>query len=73
MKGAGLWLGVAEAGQLRRASRLRSRRLGEVGDAAHPALSVLAQCYIAEDLGAFLEFWKANPHLCVPRRRHAKG
>jgi chromosome segregation protein len=27
----------------------------------HPAASVLAACYIADDLGAFLEFWKANP------------
>jgi len=30
-------------------------------DGNHPALSVLSTCYIAEDLGAFLEFWKANP------------
>ena len=34
--------------------------LGEV-DAAHPALGVLGECYIADDLGVFLEFWKANP------------
>jgi len=27
----------------------------------HPALGVLSECYIADDLGAFLEFWKANP------------
>ncbi len=27
----------------------------------HPAASVLAACYIADDLGAFLEFWQANP------------
>jgi chromosome segregation protein len=32
------------------------------GDAAgHPAASILATCYIADDLGAFLEFWKATP------------
>ena len=32
------------------------------GDASgHPAASILASCYIADDLGAFLEFWKANP------------
>jgi len=32
------------------------------GDAAgHPAASILASCYIADDLGAFLEFWKATP------------
>ncbi len=30
-------------------------------DAAHPALGVLRESYIADDLGAFLEFWKANP------------
>jgi chromosome segregation protein len=27
----------------------------------HPAVSVLAACYIADDLGAFLDFWQANP------------
>ncbi|MEO6875679.1 MAG: chromosome segregation protein SMC [Opitutaceae bacterium] len=32
------------------------------GDATgHPAASILASCYIADDLGAFLEFWKATP------------
>ena len=30
-------------------------------DASHPALSLLSACYIADDLGAFLDFWKANP------------
>ena len=30
-------------------------------DAAHPALGVLGECYVAEDLGAFLEFWQTNP------------
>ncbi len=30
-------------------------------DAAHPAVSVLAACYVADDLGAFLDYWKANP------------
>jgi chromosome segregation protein len=28
---------------------------------SHPALGVLRESYIADDLGAFLEFWKANP------------
>ena len=34
-----------------------------VSDSApsHPALGVLRESYIADDLGAFLEFWKANP------------
>jgi len=30
-------------------------------DPAHPAASVLSACYLADDLGAFLEFWKATP------------
>jgi chromosome segregation protein len=30
-------------------------------DPAHPAASVLSACYLADDLGVFLEFWKANP------------
>ncbi len=34
--------------------------LGEV-DPAHPALGVLGECYVADDLGVFLDFWKANP------------
>ncbi len=28
---------------------------------AHPAASLLSACYVADDLNAFLEFWKANP------------
>jgi chromosome segregation protein len=31
-------------------------------DSAHPAAGVLASCYIADDLGGFLEFWKTNPN-----------
>ena len=30
-------------------------------DGNHPALSLLSACYVADDLGAFLEFWKTNP------------
>ena len=30
-------------------------------DDSHPARSILSACYIADDLGAFLEFWKTNP------------
>ena len=30
-------------------------------DSFHPAASVLSACYLADDLGAFLEYWKANP------------
>jgi chromosome segregation protein len=28
---------------------------------AHPAASLLSACYIADDLNAFLEYWKTNP------------
>ena len=34
--------------------------LGEI-DPAHPAIGVLNECYVADDLGAFLIFWQANP------------
>jgi chromosome segregation protein len=34
--------------------------LGEM-DQTHPAIGVLSECFIADDLGAFLEYWKANP------------
>jgi chromosome segregation protein len=30
-------------------------------DAHHPAAGVLAACYLADDLGSFLDFWRANP------------
>ena len=30
-------------------------------DPTHPAVSVLSACYLADDLGAFLDYWKANP------------
>jgi chromosome segregation protein len=29
---------------------------------SHPAAGVLGSSYIADDLGVFLEYWKANPH-----------
>ena len=34
--------------------------LSSIGD-GHPAGAILASCYVADDLGTFLEFWKANP------------
>ncbi|MEY2879420.1 MAG: hypothetical protein RLZZ15_1800, partial [Verrucomicrobiota bacterium] len=34
--------------------------LGEVAP-DHPALGVLGECFVADDLAAFLEFWKTNP------------
>ena len=30
-------------------------------DEGHPARAILASCFIADDLGAFLDFWKAHP------------
>ncbi len=30
-------------------------------DPAHPAPGLLGACYVADDLGAFLDFWKTNP------------
>jgi len=30
-------------------------------DPSIPAFALLSACYIADDLGSFLEFWKANP------------
>ena len=39
---------------------------------SHPVKALLSSCYIADDLGAFLEFWKANPSfefLAVATRR----
>ncbi|MBS0633368.1 MAG: chromosome segregation protein SMC [Verrucomicrobia bacterium] len=60
-------LKVAEGAQLAGATgelpaflRPAGAALAQV-DAAHPAAGVLAACYIADDLAAFLEFWKANP------------
>jgi chromosome segregation protein len=35
--------------------------LGEEIDPAHPALGILGECYVADDLGTFLDFWKAHP------------
>ncbi|QYM77481.1 chromosome segregation protein SMC [Horticoccus luteus] len=30
-------------------------------DPAHPAVGILRECFIADDLPAFLEFWRSNP------------
>jgi len=42
-------------------------------DPAHPAASVLSACYLADDLGAFLDFWKANPSFSFLMVATAKG
>ena len=41
-------------------------------EAEHPAVALLASCYIADDLNGFLEFWKGRPDfdfLAVATRR----
>ena len=42
-------------------------------EASHPAASVLSACYLADDLGAFLEFWKNNPSFSFLMVATAKG
>jgi chromosome segregation protein len=37
-----------------------TQALGEM-ESTHPVVGVLGECYIADDLGAFLEYWKSNP------------
>jgi chromosome segregation protein len=34
--------------------------VGQIDD-GHPARALLAACYVAADLGAFLEFWRSHP------------
>jgi chromosome segregation protein len=34
--------------------------LAQIAD-DHPARAILASCYVADDLGAFLDFWRAHP------------
>jgi chromosome segregation protein len=42
-------------------------------DASHPAASILSACYLADDLGAFLQFWQANPSFSFLLVATAKG
>ncbi len=42
-------------------------------DPSHPAASVLSACYLADDLGTFLDFWKANPAFGFLMVATAKG
>ncbi len=30
-------------------------------ESGHPAVALLSACYVADDIGAFLDFWRANP------------
>ena len=45
----------------------------EFADEAHPATALLRSCYLADDLGAFLAFWRANPDFRFLAVATAKG
>jgi len=42
-------------------------------DASHPATALLGACYVAENLHAFLDFWKENPSFSFLAVATAKG
>lgn len=42
-------------------------------DPAHPALALLGSCYLADDLGAFLDYWRAHPEFRFLAVATAKG
>ncbi len=42
-------------------------------DDGHPALAILASCYIADDLGAFLEYWRSHPEFAFLAVATRKG
>jgi len=42
-------------------------------EASHPATSILSACYLADDLGAFLDYWQANPAFSFLLVATAKG
>ena len=42
-------------------------------DPAHPAAALLGACYVAENLHAFLDFWKENPSFSFLAVATAKG
>ena len=42
-------------------------------DADHPAVALLRSCYLADDLGAFLTYWRANPSFQFLAVATAKG
>ena len=50
----------APAGELPAGLRPATEAVANL-EASHPAASVLSACYLADDLGAFLDYWKANP------------
>ncbi len=50
----------AERGELPAFLRSATEAVANL-DGSHPAASILSACYLADDLGAFLDYWKANP------------
>jgi len=42
-------------------------------DPAHPAAALLGACYVAENLNAFLDFWRENPNFSFLAVATAKG
>ncbi|MGC4073072.1 MAG: chromosome segregation protein SMC [Nibricoccus sp.] len=58
---AELGAGNANGGELPAGLISASSIVNAFESGAHPAASLLSACYIADDLNAFLEFWKANP------------
>ena len=42
-------------------------------DDSHPARALLAACYIADDLGAFLDYWRAHPEFAFLSVATRKG
>ena len=57
---AGVGAGESSAAALPAGVAPALSALGEISS-GHPARSILAECYVADDLPAFLEFWQANP------------
>jgi chromosome segregation protein len=49
-----------------------SAALAQIDD-AHPARAVLASCYIADDLGAFLDHWRQHPEFAFLSVATRKG
>jgi len=52
--------GGAPAGDLPPGLSPAASALAHIED-SHPARAILASCYIADDLGAFLDYWRAHP------------
>jgi chromosome segregation protein len=42
-------------------------------DGSHPAVALLASCYVADDLGSFLDYWSAHPEFAFLSVATRKG